>query len=466
MGTTNRAWFPVAVIALILVSDWTGVSTAGANEPADEVPAGMSTPLQLFEERIMPIFRSPRPSSCVQCHLASVDLRNYILPSHEQTFAALRAKGLVDLQNPDQSKILTLIRMGQKDADEKARRIHARTRKAELQAFSVWIKACCKDPKLRELKTSADLSIGPEYPDEIIRHARKSRVVDSFARNIWSQRMRCFPCHTPHELDPENPAHAMPIKRHAENVATYGQKMNIFRESPEATLDQLIASSRRSLPERIPLLNLEAPASSLLVLKPTSKLPPKNAAGQFAKPSSTVPVSHMGGLKMHVNDQSYKSFVTWIQDYANVVGGEYQEVKDLPADNWRPTQKVLRLTDVPLDWGDQTAVQLFVHAATDQPGTWSKTPVAFTQNLITPRRMVMGPLSLINFDTTDSIATAAPLRPGKYLIRIYIDSEHKLDDAPSLLLGGDDFVGETTVEADWKVGFKQAEVISATNLTK
>ena len=42
--------------------------------------------LALFQQRIMPIFRSPQPSSCVQCHLASVDLKDYIRPSHQETF--------------------------------------------------------------------------------------------------------------------------------------------------------------------------------------------------------------------------------------------------------------------------------------------------------------------------------------------------------------------------------------------
>src|SRR5262245_10601536 len=46
------------------------------------------TPQQVFERRILPIFKSPEPSSCLQCHLAGVDLKTYILPSHEKTFAS------------------------------------------------------------------------------------------------------------------------------------------------------------------------------------------------------------------------------------------------------------------------------------------------------------------------------------------------------------------------------------------
>ena len=113
-------------------------------------PAQEASALALFEQRIMPIFRSPQPSSCVQCHLASVDLKNYILPSPEKTFVSLRDQGLIDLSHPEKSKILTLIQMGEKDLDRGAKLIHAKTRQAEYEAFLAWIKACCSDPKLRE----------------------------------------------------------------------------------------------------------------------------------------------------------------------------------------------------------------------------------------------------------------------------------------------------------------------------
>src|ERR1700730_6474078 len=74
-----------------------------------------ATPKEVFEKRILPIFKSPDPSSCVQCHLAGVELKNYILPSHEQTFVSLRDQGLIDLDRPEKSKILALIQMGEED---------------------------------------------------------------------------------------------------------------------------------------------------------------------------------------------------------------------------------------------------------------------------------------------------------------------------------------------------------------
>src|SRR5581483_11782262 len=127
-----------------------------------------------------PIFRSPDPSSCVQCHLAGVDLKDYILPDHEKTFRSLRDQGLIDLEKPERSKILRLIGMGG-EPGAGASLIQAKTRRAEYDAFASWIKACAADPKLRASPrlTEKDRA-APARPVEVIRHARKDRLLESF----------------------------------------------------------------------------------------------------------------------------------------------------------------------------------------------------------------------------------------------------------------------------------------------
>src|SRR5215470_15425860 len=82
-----------------------------------QAPSAESTAREVFEKRLLPIFKSPNPSSCVQCHLAGVDLKDYILPSAEKTFRSLRDQGLIDLAAPEKSKILTLISMGSADSN-------------------------------------------------------------------------------------------------------------------------------------------------------------------------------------------------------------------------------------------------------------------------------------------------------------------------------------------------------------
>ena len=374
--------------------------------------AAEPTPIELFNQRIMPIFRSEQPSSCVQCHLASVDLKSYILPSHEKTFVSLRDQGLIDLNAPEDSKILTLIRMGQKDLDKGARLIHEKTRQAEYEAFAAWIEACCADPAIRNLaKLSASEIAKPEVPNEVIRHARKSRAVVSFARNVWSQRMRCFPCHTPHEIDPSNPKQQAAVKtrRQFKEKLTAEQfaRLDFFRETPEATLDYLIERSRMTPDGELPLINLENPKQSLLVLKPTAKLPRKKDDGTFEAPAYVTPVSHLGGLKMHPDDHSYKAFVAWMQDYANVVDGRYASVDDLPADNWDGTKLVLRVTDTPESWAVGVPVQLFVHAWNAQDNAWGTEPVAFTQGTVTPRKILNGSLFMLTSKAKGDVPTSA-----------------------------------------------------------
>lgn len=446
------------------------VCIAGFSLSAQEPDQGSSA-LAVFEQRIMPIFQSDDPSSCVQCHLSAVDLKDYILPSHEQTFASLREQGLIDVERPEKSKILKLISMGNDDPDALSKRIHAKMRNAEYEAFSAWIMACCQDPSLRELPTlAASATAKPDVPNEVIRFTRKDRVLDSFVRNVWSQRMRCFPCHTPHELDPSNPQHATPIERHAEFEKQYGQKINIFRETPEATLRSLINSSRKTSHGEWPLINVERPAKSLLLLKPTAKLPPKDGQGGFEPPSSADPVSHMGGLKMFVNDQSYKAIVAWIEDYSNVVGNRYREIDDLPEDNWIPTEHVLRMTNAPEAWQALRGVQMFIYAWDGQNSAWQEQPVAFTQGLVTPRHMVNGAVARLSSggalptDVESSELEPAKLQPGKYLVKCYYDADATLDQHPEVLLSDKDFCGQIEIEAQWKTGFKDAQVFDARQL--
>lgn len=443
--------------------------------------ASEQSPLEVFNQRILPIFQSENPSSCVQCHLASVDLKNYILASSDATFVSLRDQGLIDLDRPERSKILELIRMGDKDRDEPAKLIHEDTRKAELAGFAAWINACCNDPKTRELPTAAKLA-KPVASNEVIRHARKSRVVDSFVRNVWSQRMRCFPCHTPHEIDPENPKHQAAIKTRKKFSEQYSaemlERLDIFRETPEATLAYLIEASRGASSDRLPMIDFRDPRNSLLIQKPMSKLPPKKEDGTLGEPSYKAPVSHMGGLKLHENDQSYKSLITWIQDYGNVIDGKYKSIDELPADNWFPTQFFLRLTGAPESWADLTPVQLFLHEWDAEREEWSDQPVAFTQSVVVPRRVVRGrkvggavngTLFLLgngDEERTQRWREEPNLPRGRYLVKVYVDSEGKIAEDPTAILQSKDFQGEVEIpKARWRPGFRAAQVVAASKLT-
>lgn len=424
-------------------------------------------PSEVFEQRLMPIFRSENPSSCVQCHLSSVDLKDYILPSSRETFLALRDQGLIDVERPSDSKILHLISMGDADSDAMAKRIHAKTRQAEYEAFASWIEACCQDQELLSSKTEpAVKQAGPAKANEVIRHTRKDRVLDSFVRNIWSQRMRCFPCHTPHELDVNNPLHATPIGRHKEFETKYGARMNIFKETPQATLQALIASSSRQHLDRLPLLNVENPAESLLLLKPMAKLPPKGESGQIGEPSSQVPVSHMGGIKIHQDDFSYKAMLAWLQDYAHSVKDQYATPEVLPEDNWYPTEHVVRVTGVTADWPELSTVQIFVYRWNAAGEKWEDAPVAFTQAKLTPRRIINGTLFVLSQlgGRKDLSSFGETLPPGKVQLRLHVDRDGQLTRNPTLLLAGKKPDATATLEAQFRNGFAQADIVEGTEL--
>lgn len=441
--------------------------------------------LDLFEQRIMPIFRSPEPSSCIQCHLASVDLKDYILPSHEETFLSLRDQGLIDVERPDDSKILKLIKMGDQDRDLQAKRIHAKNRRAELKAFAAWIHACCQDSSLADRPPLSPEAIAkPEAELKVIRHARKDRVLESFVRNVWSQRMRCFPCHTPGEFDPNNPQHEKAKERYKDFVKKYGGRMDLFKGTPEETMNAMLRSSRRGSSKHLPMINFENPADSLLVRKPTSKVPPKNAEGGFEKPSSLNPVSHMGGLKMHVDDVSYKAVLGWIGDVAQMTKGGYRSAAELPADNWFPTKQVVRVKEAPESWPVGARVQLFLHAVSEGSDRVDPDPVAFTQGIVTPRHFVNGSLLVIKHPivaspggsyTAESAVeengsggsdSEAKLSAGRYVLKAYLDKDDRIAKDPTLLLGVEEFQGTIEMTAQWKEGFKNAEVVSAQDLSQ
>ena len=172
---------------------------------------------------------------------------------------------------------------------------------------------------------------------------------------------------------------------------------------------------------------------------------------------------HMGGLKMHRNDQSYKSFIAWIQDYARVAGNEYTSVDQLPDDNWHATKRVLRLMHCPDDWEVGTPVQLFVHAWNGTADAWETDPMAFTQGTVTPRRIVNGALFLLarHGEQSQQEWESSSFERGKYLVKAYVDSRGLLAKDPALLLDEEDFIGQVELkDARWREGFPKAEKAS------
>ena len=396
--------------------------------------AAAQTPAEVFEKRIAPIFKSPNPSSCVQCHLAGVDLKDYILPDAEKTFRSLRDQGLIDLDAPEKSKIVKLIEMG--SGDKKANAVQATMRKAEREAFVAWIAACAADPTLKAAPKLDDKDrAGPSRPVEVIRHERKDRVLDSFEKNVWSWRFRCMNCHT--EGTPQNDKYR---KEFGDRVAW------VKKSGSAATLDYLIASK---------LIDPAKPEQSLLLRKPLGE-------------------KHEGGLKFVVGDDAYKGFRSWIEDVAAIRADKYAVAKDLPENDAGPekfgTDLWLKLTDCPPAWGDKL-MRVSVSAWDAKLKKWDEAPIAVSD------RVVFGKGKLWQHSLTllaekDSAraklwrAGKTSLPDGKYLVKAYVDAEGKLAKDWKAVLGETDYAGQAEFQAKWKEGYGSMTAVDASKVRK
>lgn len=373
--------------------------------------------LAVFDKRILPLFQSPKPSSCAECHLSGVDLKQYIRPTQQETFLSLVRAGMIDTENPDESKILRFIER----APEEPNLVTAKVRQEEFDAFRAWIRAAVADPQLLSAQGDA-APIGPQVPDEVVRHARRDRVLASFLDNIWTEVGRCAACHSP--------------DRNQKQVQEHGEQVSWIRlNDPEGTLEDMLESG---------LIDVENPAESLLLLKPTMQ------------------VEHGGGQKMVVGDRSYKQFRRFLDDYAATVQGSYTEVDQLPS----PSREVsivteiwLKIEGVPAKY-DKQLLQADLYRQTDSG--WSEFRVA------TSDRPVFGKGKLWQH----SLSLTAPrgskwaqeiesqrLPPGRYLIKLFVDQAGKLQEDFTAELGEEDFVGQVEIDSRWPTGYGRMTVV-------
>jgi hypothetical protein len=406
---------PLVVLALAL-----SASTAYADDP-DKV----------FEARIVPIFKSPNPSSCAQCHLAAVDLKDYILPSAKDTFLALRDQGLIDVEKPDNSKILKLINRG---AGEK-NPISAKTRQVEYEAFAAWIKACAADPALKNAPKPDKAPALATKPAEVVRHARRDQMLESFETNVWSLRFRCMNCHT--EGTQQNDKL---VKENGGQVAWFK------KDGPAATMDYLLASK---------LINLNEPEKSLLLTKPLGI------------------VKHGGGIKFVPGDQGYKAMRAWIEDVVSIKKGTYTKVEELPpkesvkkfgAEAWFKIEKT------PDAWGDKL-LEVNIHAWDAKTSAWEKEPIATSDRVVWGKgKLWQHTLTLLAAPGSERArlwAMRKPgLAPGKYLAKIYVDTGDKAKKDWKAKLGAEEYVGQVETQSRWPEGYGAMTVIDGSRVRK
>lgn len=371
----------------------------------------------VFKKRILPIFQAKKPSSCTECHLSGVELKDYIQPSQEKTFASLVKAGLVDIEKVDNSKILKFIDRRPK----KPNLVTERIRRQELAAFREWLRAAVKNPALLKSNATAGTT-GPRLPAEVIRHARKDRVLSSFVENVWTEVGRCAACHSP--------------DRNRKQVREHGEQVSWIKlNDPQATLDYMV---------RKKLINAAKPEKSLLLMKPT------------------LQVEHAGGQKMVVGDRSYKQFRRFIDDYAATAGGKYLTAESLP----KPSDEIsvvtdiwLKITGVPAKY-DKLLLQADLYRQTDDG--WSKSRVATSDRPVFGKgRLWQHSLSLTARRGTKWAKQIGRKRlpPGRYLLRISIDQQGKLKRDFRATLGKDELVGEVEIRSRWPTGYGRMTVV-------
>jgi hypothetical protein len=396
---------------------------------------GEPRPSEIFEKRIMPIFKSPNPSSCTQCHLAGVDLKNYILPSHEKTFVSPRDQGLISLEKPEDSKILRLINMG--ESNKGAQLINEKVRKAEYEAFAEWIKASCADPKLRDApKLAASELAQPKRPNDVIRQARVDKVLESFEKNVWSQRFRCTGCHSP-----DCPDAAKLIQKNGADM------MWVRREGMEASMKYLLSTE---------IVNAKAPDKSLLLTKPTNQ------------------VKHGGGQKMLVGDMVYKGFRSWLEEYAKTVNDKYATAGDLPKETAAPvtsgSEHWVKINNTLPAWSDRL-LQVTLFAWDERKRAWETEPCAMSDRPVFGKGKLWQH-NLVLMAAPDSPRAAAlkggrgSLPQGRYLLRVHVDLQGRVEKDWKATLGKAEFMGEKEIEGRIPEGYGSMTVVDAGSLKR
>lgn len=384
-----------------------------------ESEAASTDPADIFEKRILPIAKDKNASSCAECHFTGVDLKDFILDDPAKTFAALRAKGMIDIEKPDDSKLLAFINRKPK----KTNPLIERVRHKEFTAFRDWIRAAVKDPELLAAKTKTD--IGTTLPPEVIRHTRKDRVLSLFVDNVWSQMGRCVSCHSP--------------EHNRKMIARRGKDLVdaiswIVPRDPAATLKELEDGGN---------IDLEHPADSSLLRKPAGL------------------EEHGGGPKFLAGGPAYQKFLSFLKDYAAVKTNRYRKPSDVPPPEHEfvtLTKQHLRITNVPASYG-RAVMQVDLYRWDRDKKNWSKQRWATMLSPIHVKKHMWQ--SIVSATADNAFPRANELREtpqlpgGRYLAKISIDEDKEPSLTPKAVPKRHfKYIGEVEVNGSWPPGYR------------
>lgn len=379
---------------------------------------------ELFRRRILPLAESPESSSCADCHFGGVDLKMYVADSQEETFALLRDAGLINVDLPDESKILQFISRRPERDDTLRQKVRA----AEFAAFQSWIRAAVRDPQLRH--ADAARPGASELPIEVIRQGRSDHVVAAFEDAIWSEIARCVNCHSP-----DRNRHA--IGRDGRTKEDVDAISWIVPDDPEGTLKKLVDTGN---------IDLDSPEDSQVLTKPLGI------------------VEHGGGPKFNPGGRTDRNFRGFLTHFTRIVGNRYRTADELPEptpETARPTEQHFKITQLPSGLHNRLLRVDFFRVTGDTPESvrcaTAEGPINGPQRVW--QNIVFRTYSRIDPDVP--AATAVDQLPaGNYVARIYIDRADRSRHDRDYVLTDEDFFTEVKIEGDWPPGYQPPKIIA------
>ena len=250
----------------------------------------------IFEDRIAPLLRDDRASTCNACHLAGVNLGLYAKSGDEcATMACMVESGIVDLSDPEDSVVLDWILRGSPDSAL----ITADVIQEEHDGMLEWIRyqadcgqsvcepvddPCGGTPMAETCETPpSGHDLPPRGFDEST-PCTDVAIEAAFADLVYSWRGRCYPCHYASQPGPPQDAP---------------------RWIYEGDCDAAAAQSMRRVLD-LGLVDFDDPTQSLLLRKPLTQ--------------SLGGLEHGGDDKfLTADDGAYADYTAWV-DFITTCG--------------------------------------------------------------------------------------------------------------------------------------------------
>lgn len=275
-----------ALLGLCLL---TGCLSPDLESAAREEPVDCAeTPGALYEKRVAPLLVSDRPNSCSSCHASGVALGAFVRGDACQAMACLKIAGLVDLNEPPRSVLLSWIGR----VKPESALIDAQVIEEERAAFLQWFRHEAECGACSEVECpDAEVTRCESLKDDEARFDAASDPGDCgqetlerlFRGTVYLNRGRCSPCHF--ESSKTSVAEAPRF------IADTGT----CQVSSLATMIRITESG---------YINFKEPKRSLLLTKPLAE----RAGG----------VKHGGHDKFSgPSDQGYAAFLYFLERYAS-----------------------------------------------------------------------------------------------------------------------------------------------------